>query len=105
MKREFKNIPGIYKITNLINGKVYIGQSVKLLSRISEHKRANGGQIISKAIGKYGVENFKFEVLKYCDKDNLDYLEIKYITENNSIVPNGYNVCVGGKILCIHQKK
>lgn len=97
MKREFRNEPGIYKITNLLNSKIYIGQSVKLLSRISAHKSENGGGLLSKAITKYGKDNFLFEVLEYCNKDDLDELEIKYISEYNSTVPNGYNISIGGK--------
>jgi len=97
MKKEFRNEPGIYKITNLSNDKIYIGQSVKLLSRLSAHKSENGGGLLSKAIAKYGKDNFLFEVLIYCDKDELDSLEIKYIAEYNSTVPNGYNISIGGK--------
>lgn len=95
--KEFRNEPGIYKITNLINWKCYIGQSVKLLNRISEHRRATSDQIISKAIVKYGLENFKFEVLAYCEKEELDSLEIKYISEYDCTVPNGYNISIGDR--------
>lgn len=97
MKREFRNEPGIYKITNLMNDKIYIGQSTKLLSRLSAHKSENGGGLLSKAIAKYGKDNFLFEVLIYCEKDELDSLEVKYISEYNSTVPNGYNISIGGK--------
>lgn len=58
MAREFKCKPGIYKITNLINGKVYIGQSVQVSRRISEHKNTYGKQIITHAIKKVWCRKF-----------------------------------------------
>lgn len=91
---------GIYKITNKISGKCYIGQSVDIFERFREHKRAKNKkqQLISKAISKYGQENFEFKVLLTCEKDPkiLDDLEIKLIKEFNSRTPNGYNISPGG---------
>ena len=62
---------GIYKITNKINGKLYIGSSKDLDKRREQHKRAYRDTIIHTAIRKYGVENFQFEVLEYCKEQNL----------------------------------
>lgn len=74
---------GIYKITNLINNKIYIGQSVHIERRWSEHKSSvkTNKRIyyLHKAMCKYGINNFKFEVLVECPKEDLDMLEIKYI--------------------------
>lgn len=83
---------GIYKITNLITGKIYIGQSVHIERRFSEHCFPSKTSIISKAIQKYGKDNFTFEVIEECSKEQLDEKERYWIQYFNSIVPNGYNV-------------
>lgn len=91
---------GIYKITNLVNGKVYIGQSIHISTRLYQHKKIRGishGSLIDKAIQKYGVENFSFEILELCLKNELDEKEKKFIQEYNSITPNGYNIKEGGQ--------
>lgn len=87
---------GIYKIENLINGKVYIGQSVHIERRWQEHCMDSAQSVISSAIKKYGIENFSFEVLKECTVEELDELEKAYIKEYGSLVPFGYNVGSGG---------
>jgi len=96
-KIKIKNLPGIYKVTNLLNGKLYIGQSRKLRERITQHRGLNGGGLLSKAIEKYGVDNFLFEVLIYCDISLLDDVEIYYIKPLDCKVPNGYNIQSGGQ--------
>ena len=82
---------GIYKITNLINNKIYIGQSIDCQRRWAEHKRA--GQInpnsvknkrdynlpIHCAIRKYGIKNFQFEVIEECERNVLDVKEQYWI--------------------------
>lgn len=93
----------IYKITNKLNGKIYIGQTVQnLTDRWSDHSRPCTGQHVNKtavanAIRKYGRENFTIEEIDTAS--NLDELNIKeqtYIKALNSLVPNGYNLEVGG---------
>ena len=88
----------LYQITNLINGKIYIGQTNNIQKRWSNHKCGNSpNQVIAKAIKKYGKENFQFEVLyRNISIEDIDELEIKTIQEKNSLVPNGYNVSRGG---------
>ena len=86
---------GIYKITNLVNNKCYIGQSVHIERRWIEHTQPSADSIIAKAIRKYGKDNFKFEVLEevdLADIEVLDDLEEMYIALNDSVVPNGYNI-------------
>jgi group I intron endonuclease len=83
---------GIYKITNLINGKIYIGRSVNLKSRKSKHKTSITKTIISKAIQKYGHDNFKFEVIEYCECDILVEREQYYMDLFNPYDENGYNL-------------
>lgn len=82
---------GIYKITNLYNNKVYIGQSVHIERRWQEHC-CNHSSVISKAIRKYGKENFLFEIIEECNIDLLNERENFWINYYNSYVPNGYNI-------------
>jgi group I intron endonuclease len=51
---------GIYKISNLINGKIYIGQSVHIEKRWQQHCNNTGRSLIAKAIQKYGKDSFSF---------------------------------------------
>ena len=89
---------GIYKITNKINGKVYVGQSIDIQKRWNEHKYAHSknGSLIHRAICKYGKENFEFSVICECETSELNELEHKYIDELNTIHPFGYNLTSGG---------
>lgn len=88
---------GIYKIENLINGKVYIGQSIHIERRWQEHCKPSSRSLIGKAIQKYGKEHFTFQVLDECDEEYLDELEERYISVYNSVVPNGYNIETASK--------
>jgi group I intron endonuclease len=97
-------ICGIYKITNLINGMSYVGQSVDISKRWNAHKhegRQNHNAYLHRAIHKHGIENFLFEVVEECNLDNLDVLEKKYIALLDSVAPNGYNMDLGG---CIRKE-
>lgn len=80
---------GIYKITNQLNNKSYIGQSIHCGKRLDEH--CKGNQLIDEIIQLEGVENFTFEILKTVEKDLLSYWEDYYIMKYNTIFPNGYN--------------
>ena len=88
----------LYQITNLINGKIYIGQTNNITKRWSNHKCCNSPEmVIAQAIKKYGVDNFKFEILyKNVSIEDIDELEINTIKEKNCRVPYGYNVSDGG---------
>ena len=88
---------GIYKIENLINGKAYIGQSIHIERRWQEHCRPSSRSLIGKAIQKYGKEHFTFQILEECEEERLDELEEKYISEHDSVVPNGYNIETASK--------
>lgn len=91
---------GIYKITNLINGKVYIGQSTNIKHRWKEHiQEAKNGikkYALYNAMRKYGVENFSFEIIEECLEEELDKKEVSYIEKYNSYY-GGYNSTLGGQ--------
>ena len=87
----------IYKITNTLNGKPYIGQTrQKLNRRISGHKSSKKNFGVDAAITKYGWENFTVEVIEECPIEKLNEREIFWIAELGSKVPNGYNLTDGG---------
>lgn len=88
---------GIYKITNKLNGKVYIGQSVDIDTRWRQHINAKDNFAIHRAIKKYGKENFKFEVLLECPAEMLNVWERDMIALYDCISPNGYNLTEGGE--------
>lgn len=84
----------IYKITNLINNKIYIGRHI---NKQKNDTYFGSGTLITRAIAKYGKDNFKKEIIYYCSSnDELNKKEIYYIKEYNSIFPNGYNISTGG---------
>ena len=100
---EDNKMCGIYKITNLVNGKVYIGQTQDdIIQRWKEHKYYldKRNQILYCAMRKYGFENFSFEILMLCEEDLLDLMEIYYIEMYRSYVgwedSWGYNATTGG---------
>lgn len=86
----------IYKITNKINNKIYIGQSSQPKERFLQHCRnyKESRSLINKAIQKWGVENFDFEIIGWFEDYNEK--EKYYIAYYGSISPNGYNLTTGG---------
>jgi group I intron endonuclease len=92
----------IYKITNTVNSKCYIGVTTKENpnERWLSHKtaiRSNiGCPLLQKAVKKYGEESFKFEVLIICFNEDVFKFENDYIIKYNTMSPNGYNVAIGG---------
>ena len=99
----------IYKITNKVNGKVYIGQTTKTLSvRFSNHCcPSNGCRFLGSAIKKYGRENFTIEEIDHAtSQEESDLLEIKHIAECDSTNRKfGYNIEKGGDGRCIHSEE
>lgn len=95
---------GIYKITNKINNKVYIGQSINIEHRWTAHRNRpynlNSNDYekpLYRSIRKYGLDNFSFEVLEECNKQELNDREIFWINYyDSSNNQKGYNLTQGG---------
>lgn len=92
----------IYKWTNLVNGKVYIGLTTKTLSNRTRmhvnNSRAGSNLPLHNAIRKYGPASFKVEVIETCTSmEELIKAEMKYIEELKCLAPNGYNLRNGGE--------
>lgn len=87
----------IYKTTNLINGKIYIGQHKAKIFEPNVY--LGSGTLFKRALNKYGEENFNCELLEKCDNQiELDEKEIFYIQNYNSTDKSiGYNLTSGGK--------
>ena len=95
----------IYKITNTINGKSYIGQTIQnVKERFYQHcatkcSKAVSNMAIHRAIKKYGKSNFTVEVIEEIDSANLNDRERYWIKCYNSY-NNGYNSTKGGQDGC-----
>ena len=93
----------IYKIQNKINDKIYIGQTVASPQRRwTQHKNNIKRDYLQhialyKAMNKYGIENFTFEVLEEVSNNLLDEREKYWIKNFNSYGKNGYNMTLGGR--------
>ena len=92
----------IYKITNNINGKLYIGETEeknpqkRWKGHIYSIREGKGCPLLRAAFKKYGEENFTFEVILECKKSERFIVEEQKIKEFNTLVPNGYNATIGG---------
>lgn len=101
---------GIYKITNKVNGKCYIGQSIKIEKRWSDHKIASHNQNdkgynypLYKAFRKYGIDNFDFEIIEECNINQLDEKEVYWIkyynpAYNQTQGESNYGYSIRGKL-------
>jgi len=91
----------IYKITNNINGKIYIGKTLySIEKRWSEHfndctRRKNENRPLYRAMIKYGIENFQIEKLEECSEQEVNEREQYWIEKLNSF-KYGYNATLGG---------
>ena len=98
---------GIYKITNQINGKCYIGQSSDINKRWKNHKICSNNPNdkrynypLYQAFRKYGIENFKFEILEECSQNQLNEKECYWI----KVLSPQYNQTDGGDYQIIPKK-
>ena len=95
------DVCGIYLITNTINGHMYVGQSIGIHKRWREHcaLKDSHSSLVEKAIAKYGVENFSFEIIITLenDTDKLNDAEREWIAILNTYEDkNHYNQTPGG---------
>lgn len=94
---------GIYKITNKINNKVYIGQTINYKKRSKRHfsyllRNSHHNLYLQRSYNKYGKDAFSIEMIKECEISELDQLEKDYILKYNSIDREyGYNLMDGGQ--------
>lgn len=98
------NIIKIYKITNVINGKIYIGQTIRIGVQFDNYWCS--GKIIEQSIKKYGKDNFTKEILMECDcQEDANEAEKFYINEFGSTdVLIGYNISIGGHTIMSGDK-
>lgn len=92
----------IYKVTNKLNGKIYIGQTIQSLKRRFANHACQGHCLYS-AIKKYSKENFKIQLLARCNsREEMNHRESYYIKLFNTLAPNGYNLTSGGPLGASH---
>lgn len=101
MKYEARNgkICGIYRITNTVDGKIYVGKSKSLRPRYRQYVRDfekqaayHMNRYLLNAMNKHGIENFKMEVLEECHIDELSERELHWMIELGSLGETGYNL-------------
>lgn len=102
----------IYKITNQINGKSYVGQTINSIAlRLRIHiKDAKAGcdLLLHRSIRKYGKEHFTIELLEEVNNENLNLAEIRWIAHEKTYFkeyPNGYNLTRGGEGFSSEQSR
>ena len=102
---------GIYKITNTINNKIYIGLSSNIEERWKAHKKRYKIETdkeyekhLYRSFRKYGLDAFTFEIIEECSVEELANREIYWISYYDSYA-NGYNETPGGEIICIGGEK
>lgn len=89
----------IYKVVNLINGKIYIGKTNDFEKRKREHivYDIDDNSYFHKALKKYGESNFEWSIIDYADTlEDINNLEKYYIRKYNTFKPKGYNMTKGG---------
>ena len=88
---------GIYKITNKLNQKFYIGKSKNIEGRWKQHKYATDSTPLHLAMQKYGSDQFELSILEICDdEEKLSEKEIYWIEYYNAYESDNYNATRGG---------
>lgn len=87
----------IYKTTNLINNKIYIGKRIFTKDKFLRNKYYGSGKLLKDAINKYGLNSFNREILEEVDNEFLEEREIYWIKfYNSNNLEIGYNLTIGG---------
>lgn len=88
----------VYKITNTVDGKQYVGVTIQpLQKRWRQHCRFDGSVLLNNAIKKYGPQMFQHEILEECETEEAMFSrEMYWIQTLNTQKPYGYNICPGG---------
>ncbi len=98
----------IYKITNDINNKVYIGQTIKTIQKRWKQHQCNFTKeyfsqlVLYKAMNKYGVKHFHIEEIEKVENDKLDERE-KYWIKFYDSYNHGYNSTIGGREIALYD--
>lgn len=90
-------ISGIYKIENLVDGRIYIGSSIDISLRWRQHIRElnrnkHENRYLQRAWNKFGAENFRFTKIELCDSEQLIIHE-QYYMDKFTVCKTGYNMC------------
>lgn len=103
---------GVYCYKNLINGKIYVGRTKDLKKRKREHEWCYShdnnryNKYLYKEMRIYGLNNFEYSVLEYCDESKLDEREMYYVSLfDSSNEDKGYNLNRGGRTGNLNQSK
>jgi len=95
---------GVYKLTNTVNGKGYVGKSVDVYARWTTHKSASvhlgpkeGCRLLNNAVRKHGWKAFRKELLWVGAKHELSGAEVRLIAQHRTLKPLGYNITKGGE--------
>ncbi len=87
----------VYCIENTINGHKYVGQTDNIKRRFWQHKKGYSNKYLKNAYTRYGMNTFKFQILKQVSSRSLaNHFECHYIEYYEALVPNGYNIVKGG---------
>ena len=91
----------IYKITNDVNNKIYVGKTNNFIRRYHEHFmktniKNDPNKALYLAMHKYGFEHFTMSIVEECEDSIWEEREQYWINAYNSLIPNGYNMIDGG---------
>nr|DAI62929.1 MAG TPA: intron associated endonuclease [Caudoviricetes sp.] len=97
----------IYKATNKINGKSYVGQTCDFHSRVWQHQRCYEKEDCDfhRAIKKFGFDNFSWEIIETCESEDRACELEKYYIEKFNTYRDGYNMTKGGKGAPYHNAR
>ena len=94
----------LYVVTNLVNGRRYVGIAVDFERRRKEHIAGKGSLLVYRAVQKYGLDNIEFDPLVEGPDKWIEDFEIRMIASLETFGPKGYNLTAGGngKLHCKH---